>query len=360
MDITKLGESAPDAAELLESSTEGVLMNENAEISEVDLALAGALEVNPRAEWSVLGATLGLAPSTVSRRWASLSARGEAWVTLAPGPRYLEAGSSAFLFLSTEPKRQNAVLEALCASPFFGTVSRMTGEYDVMADCFAPDYEELMDAISGVLSGLSGVSRWEVVLTTRLHREGTQWRLGTLDPGQERALGTGTPSPRPARLGAVDAALVTALSEDGRAGWERLAAQVGVSPQTARRRTEQLLAGGHVTLRCDFSTAFRPRHREVTIVLSVPAAHLEQAGRFFADQPSCRVSAQVLGRGNLLATFWVRDLLEVHALELRVLQQIPSAVVLGRQAVVRTDKRSGHRLDGAGRSVGVVPLPLGG
>ncbi|MEZ2372635.1 Lrp/AsnC family transcriptional regulator [Arthrobacter sp. RCC_34] len=335
-------------------------MTENAEISEVDLALAGALEINPRAEWAVLGTTLGLAPTTVSRRWAALSARGDAWVTLAPGPRYLDAGSSAFLFLSTAPKRQEAVLDALCSSPTFGTVSRMTGEFDVMADCFAPGYDELMDAISGVLSGLPGVTRWEVVLATRLHREGTQWRLGTLDPGQERALGGGAPNRRPARLGAVDAALVAALSDDGRAGWEKLAARVGVSPQTARRRTEQLLAGGHVTLRCDFSTAFRPRHREVTIVLSVPAAHLEQAGRFFADQPSCRVSAQVLGRGNLLATFWVRDLLEVHALELRVLQQIPSAVVIGRQAVVRTDKRSGRRLDRAGRSVGVVPLPLGG
>ncbi|MFJ3957218.1 AsnC family transcriptional regulator [Arthrobacter sp. NPDC090010] len=335
-------------------------MNEIAEISEADLALVGALEVNPRAEWSVLGATLGLAPSTVSRRWAALTERGDAWVTLAPGPRYLEAGSSAFLFLSTEPERQDVVLEALCASPFFGTVSRMTGEYDVMADCFAPGYEQLMDAVSAVLSGLSGVTRWEVVLATRLHREGTQWRLGTIDPGQERALGIGAPDRKAGRLGAVDAALVAALSRDGRAGWERLGAQVGVSAQTARRRTEQLLSGGQVSLRCDFSTAFRPRHREVTIILSVPAAQLEPAGRFFAEQASCRVSAQVLGRCNLLATFWVRDLLEVHALELRVLQQIPGATVLGRQAVVRTDKRSGHRLDRAGRSTGVVPLLLGG
>ncbi|MFJ8440171.1 AsnC family protein [Kitasatospora griseola] len=53
-------------------------------IDELDLALVDALRVDPRAPWSRLAAPLGVDPATLSRRWARLTADGDAWVTCYP------------------------------------------------------------------------------------------------------------------------------------------------------------------------------------------------------------------------------------------------------------------------------------
>ncbi|MDH6109724.1 DNA-binding Lrp family transcriptional regulator [Kitasatospora sp. MAP12-15] len=53
-------------------------------LSEDDLALINALQLRPRASWTVLGAALGVDPVTVARRWNRLARRGEAWGGGAP------------------------------------------------------------------------------------------------------------------------------------------------------------------------------------------------------------------------------------------------------------------------------------
>ncbi|MDH6576360.1 NAD kinase [Kitasatospora sp. MAP5-34] len=52
-----------------------------AAVDELDLALVNALQLQPRAPWSLLGQTLGISPVTAARRWRRLSEAGIAWVT---------------------------------------------------------------------------------------------------------------------------------------------------------------------------------------------------------------------------------------------------------------------------------------
>ncbi|WP_395399406.1 Lrp/AsnC family transcriptional regulator [Arthrobacter sp. UC242_113] len=156
----------------------------------------------------------------------------------------------------------------------------------------------------------------------------------------------------------IDAALLEELTKDGRASWAELGAACGVSPQTARRRVERFLASGYIALRCDTSTSAQQGLREVTLVLNVPAQHVDDVGRYFAALGNCRLSAQVLGAQNLLVTLWVRDYLEVQAYERELAERAPGSTVIFRQAVVRTFKRLGHVLDESGCSRSVVPLSL--
>ena len=289
-----------------------------------------------------------------------LAEQGLAWITPSPGQRYLSAGWSAFIQLSSLPGESEALIQRLCEVPAFGTVSMVTGSHDVFMDCFASSHEELMDIVTGAFPALPGITHREVVFVTKLYRQASEWRSGTLEPARARLVSTeAKPAPAGYSPDRLDAALLEELSKDGRASWADLGAACGVSPQTARRRVERFLASGYITLRCDASTAAtRGPEGGHARVLNVPAQFVDDIGRYFAAQTNCRLSAQVLGAQNLVVTLWVRDYLEAQAFERELAERAPGSIVISRQAVVRTYKRLGHILDASGRSLRVVPLPL--
>lgn len=334
-------------------------MKESSVISELDLETVNALQINPRADWSHVAGALGVSGPTVARRWSALFEHGLAWITPAPGRRYLSAGWSAFIHLSSLPSEHAALVQRLCAEPAFGTVSMVSGGHDLLIDCFASSHDELMDIVTKSFGDLPGVSGRDVVFVTELYRQASEWRSGTLGPAQARLI---TPTSRPAPSGyepdGLDAALLAELARDGRASWADLGDACQVSPQTAKRRVERFLAAGYMTMRCDTSVAVQPGLREVNLLLNVPATEVENVGRYFAALPSCRLSAQVLGAHNLLVALWVRDYLEVHGHERELAARAPGSTVISREVVIRTYKRLGHLLDESGRNYDVVPLPL--
>lgn len=328
-------------------------------LSELDLSIVNALQISPRAEWSRVADALGLSGPTVARRWDALAKDGLAWITPAPGPRYLSAGWSAFIHLSSVPAEHESLIRSLCAEPAFGTVSLVSGSHDLFVDCFASSHDQLMGIVTGAFAGLPGVTSRVVVFVTELYRQASDWRSGTLEPGKARLLVSG-PRPTPSVFAPdrLDAALLEELARDGRASWAELGAACKVSPQTARRRVERFLAAGYMALRCDTSIDAQQGQREVSLVLNVPATQVDTVGRYFAGLQNCRVSAQVLGAQNLVVTLWVRDYLEVQKHEKELATLAPGSTVVTRQAVIRTYKRLGHLLDESGRSYDVVPLPL--
>lgn len=328
-------------------------------ISELDLEIVNALQVNPRADWARVSDALGLSAPTVARHWSAMAEQGLAWITPAPGPRYPSVGWSAFIYVSSKPAELDAIVRRLCAEPAFGTVSLVSGSHDLFIDCFASSHEALMDILSGSFADLPGVTQREIVFITKLYRQATDWRSGTLEPGRAQLIAA-APKPLPPEFqpDEVDAMLLEELARDGRATWAELGAACMVSPQTARRRLERFLAAGYMVLRCDTSAAFQQGLREVTLVLNVPAMHVDAVGRYFSDLPSCRLSAQVLGVQNLVVTLWVRDYLEVQGHEKELAIRAPGSTVISRQAVIRHYKRLGHLLDKDGKDCGLVPLPL--
>ncbi|MFJ4172069.1 AsnC family transcriptional regulator [Paenarthrobacter sp. NPDC089714] len=332
---------------------------ESATITELDLEIAGALEVNPRADWTLLGRALGVSASTVGRRWAYLQEHGLAWVTVAPGERFLSNASAAFINLSVKPSRYQATIEHLCSVPEFATVSMVSGAYDVQLDCFAHSNEQLMATINTAFENLKGISSRNVIFLTVLYRHGSQWSSGSLAPDQAQLIRQrGMEASGPGLGSSLQDRLLSELARNGRASWSDLAAACAVSAQTARRRVERYLATGYFSLRCDTSPALQAGRREISLGLNVPAPHVEVAGHYFSSLSSCRVSAQVLGSENLTVTLRVRDYAEVQYHEKELHALAPGSTVVSRQAVIRTYKRMGHLLDANGHRQGFVPLPL--
>ena len=324
-------------------------------LAETDLALINALQVAPRAEWSDVGRALGISPSTAARRWEALAGAGVAWVTCAPGPRFL--GRTMFVSLRAAQGTHAALCERLCAEPAAATVSMVTGPFDFLVDCFAADAEELNELAIGTFAAMPEVARSEASLAVGIYRTGSDYRSGVLDPAALRMIGdagaggtSGSWRPDP-----VDAMLLHGLSLDGRVSWAELGESCAVSPQTARRRVQRMLAANHVALRCEYALTARGPLYEVNLQLDVPAKALVQAASYFGRLKECRLSSQVISAHNLNVTLWIRDLHEVNRHELELAELLPGTRVLGRDVSVRTVKRLGHVLDHSGRSTAFIP-----
>ncbi|MGW8374874.1 Lrp/AsnC family transcriptional regulator [Streptomyces sp. ODS28] len=326
--------------------------------SELDLALAHALQLRPRASWAELAPPLGVSASTLARRWARLREAGLAWVTAAPGPAYARSRCTAFVLVRCAPGARERLMRELAAYPQVATVEAVTSGGDVLLDVLTPDLPALGALLTGELEHLDGLTSLSCMIATSLRVEGSRWRLRSLDPAQRTALREGDPRPQAERTGggeldALDRALLRELLHDGRLTWAELAPRTGASTATVRRRLRRLESSGLVTFRCDLAETLAGRPVPVTLLARVPAPDVDAAHQVVAALPECRLVAAVTGPANILATLWVHDLSDLHRVESALCTRLPGLTVTDRIVGLYTVKRMGHLLDREGRHEGV-------
>ncbi|MFG3092836.1 Lrp/AsnC family transcriptional regulator [Streptomyces antibioticus] len=325
--------------------------------SETDLQLIHALQIHPRAPWSLVGAVLGVSPATVARRWARLNDAGLAWVTgyRAYGPRSVADPASAMVIARCVPARVTAVAAELATHPECPAVEVVSGSGDLALIVAADDREALIDYLLGRFAAVDGLLPVRTMWVTRFFTEGSRWRLRALTREQTRVL-QAEAGPRPALAGPspgrADPAgerLVDLLAEDGRMAYAELAARAGTSEPTVRRKVRALLESGRLALRCDLAPQAAGRPVLVTLTARVPADRLEAAGRTLAQLPETRLVAGVVGDADLWAGFWLPTIADTHRLERTLLERLPELHVVDRLVGMRSVKRVGQLLDERGR-----------
>src|ERR1700761_9437989 len=95
-------------------------------LSETDLQLVDALQVNPRASWNAIAAPLGISALTAARRWQALSSDGLAWTEATLGPQLFHG---VFVEFACRPGTAHIVADALAEMPDVVTIGRMAGEF---------------------------------------------------------------------------------------------------------------------------------------------------------------------------------------------------------------------------------------
>lgn len=160
-------------------------MTENPPLSELDLALVNALQINPRAPWSELAKPLGVDAATVARRWERLRAAGHAWVTAYPRD---EAGMASIIEVDCAPGQDTAVAAALSADPQAVTVEHTSGGRDLLVTVLATDFAALSRYVVDRLGDVPGVTSTRAHPATRVYTEGSRWRLRSLSRPQRDAL----------------------------------------------------------------------------------------------------------------------------------------------------------------------------
>lgn len=332
-------------------------------LDELDRAVVHALQIRPRASWTLVGDVLGVNPVTAARRWQRMAEAGLAWVTAYPRLTNQWIVVSAVVEVDTEPGAAEDVARALAADSAVVNVKLMAGGRDLMASVQAPDLNELAHLTTLLFQGTPGVRATRTHVFTGVPTEGSRWRLRSLDAAQcariEAALPVSAPPPGEASAGwdALDARLVELLSTDGRMSHRQLAVETGVGLTTVRRRLHSLLASG-VSLRCDLARPLSGWPLSAVYFASVPGRYLEETSRVLAGVREVRSCAITAGPNNLVIDVWLRALADVHAFESHLSQRLPRLAVADRSVVLRTVKHMGRLLDGDGHSVGVVPLGL--
>ncbi|WP_369368179.1 Lrp/AsnC family transcriptional regulator [Streptomyces sp. CG4] len=327
-------------------------------LTEDDLALINALQLQPRASWTELGRALEVDPVTVARRFGRLSEQGAAWVGFSPGPRLFEQICVAFVVIDCAPGATTGVAQALSAHPHMLTIERAAAGHDILAIAATRDLPALSRYTLDLLPHLPGITAVEVRIVTHMFTEGGRWRIAALDPAQRAQLTGPPPAQTPVAPGEItpfDRALITRLAHDGRAPYQTLASDLGVSLNTAKRRTEQLTRRGLLRFRCDFARPLGGWPVAATLWARVPPADLPEIGHALVRLPETRNCAAVSGPHNLILQASLHSVSDVLRLETQLATAHPSLDIVDRVIALRQDKLMGRLLDPHGRSVGIVP-----
>ncbi|ALJ22307.1 Lrp/AsnC family transcriptional regulator [Microbacterium sp. No. 7] len=326
-------------------------------VDELDLAIVHALEVNPRAPWSLVGSVLDTSPVTVARRWSSLVQRRLAWATAIPGPASGAWRVMAIVGVVCEAGHVESVAAALCEDREAVTIEMPASSWSLQVAVGVKDLPALADYLVGRVEKLPHVTRVETAIVSGMFTHGGEWRVGALGRTEESQL-RASGARRNARSGDVaeaDLELLRVLSIDARVSFEGLARRLGRPASTLARRYEQLARSERVTLRCEVASSVSGSPVHACLRLAVPPAALEKTGRAIAREPGVRLLMSVAARENLVLWVWLSHPAELIRYEAALVAKHPHVVVADRSVMLRVAKRIGHVLDAEGRSLSVVP-----
>ncbi|MEU6380795.1 Lrp/AsnC family transcriptional regulator [Streptomyces sp. NPDC046909] len=326
-------------------------------VSETELQLLHALQVSPRAPWSVLGQVLGISPATAAKHWARLSGEGLAWVT-AYRPDYQgSAGDpvNALVTATARPSRLLPLARELATHPQVISVELVSGDGDLFLTIVERDRHAFADYMLGPFTELEGLLTSSTCWVTKLYKEGSKWRLRALSPAQIRHLTAhqepASTEPYRTVLDQADQRIVDAMFADGRASYAALAETTGVSEPTVRRRLRRMLDSGRVAVRCDIAWEAAGWPVPTTLALRVPAEQLEETARALTALPETRLVASCVGEADLLISLWLPSLADGHRFAALLASRFPGVRTVRWLTGLRTVKRMGQPLDERGRAV---------
>lgn len=318
-------------------------------LSEVDLALVHALQVDARAPWARIAQVIGVDAATVARRWASIAESRTAWFSVWPTPERHAPRSDAALVLVAGAV-SDADAEQWCALPWVLTVERTS--MGLMALVVGHGGVQTLDARIRETFFRPGCDV-RVEYASDVPREDSTWRLRVLSERQVKQVvsppNASVERSRAAREDVVEE--VTALlREDARMSLGAMASRMGVSDATARRTVERLVGQGLVRVGCDVAMPAVGLRRGV--VLRVAGWESEEAARAVLRHSSVHRVMQTIGPARATVSLRVTSLAELHALE----AQWRGVDVADRWTVTLPLKRNGHLLGPDGRSTGQVEV----
>ncbi|MEJ8277550.1 Lrp/AsnC family transcriptional regulator [Pseudonocardia spirodelae] len=326
-------------------------------LSEDDFALVHALQLHPRASWSGLAPVLGAAPATLARRWARLHGSGHAWISTYPVVRE-DAMQVALVEVDCAPGRLDAVAATLDSEPSVMTIEYAARGRDLLLTVNAASFAALSGLVLDRIGRIEGVASARTHLASRVHREGSGWRLDALDARQVAAVralrraDTGPPGPPVDLRGPVYRPLVQELGADGRASAAVLAQRAGRPASTVRRQLAALVRSRSLVFRCEIAQLLTRWPICVTWWIGLPTAGVEDAVRRVRTDPRVRLCLSLTGPENLLITAWTHSLGELVGMQSALERDLPDARIADTSVILRTRKRMGWLLHPDGRCTG--------
>ena len=319
-------------------------------IDQVDEQILGALEINPRASWTLIGRVLELDPVTVARRWERMSEAGIAWLSAYLVPATGDTPFGALVEINCVGGKTRNVALAIAEHPNAINVKLMAGGRDLIVTVEANGMDDLTAYLSEVLDGVPGIASRRSSVMTDVMIEGSSWRTDTLGRQQQSLMRPQGPKVAATeRLSPSDFEIINAVAANPRISLKDLAEECGISAATVRRRLTRLLASGTMVIRTDIARPLSQTPIAATYFIEAAPAALGKAAAQIATLPGVRLCLTVAGAVNLVVDIWVHDLVGVKDFEVLLGRQSLPIRVRDRSVVLRTVKHLGRILDQHGR-----------
>jgi DNA-binding Lrp family transcriptional regulator len=308
-------------------------------IDALDRRILHALAVDGRVSFARVGEVLGVSDRTVARRWARM--READAVRLVGVPTGM-GGAQWIVRMRCRPGSAAEVAHALARREDTRWVQLLSGGTEISASVqswSAAERDEL------ILQRLQRTTQVQTVTAhSILHVFGggpdVFAAVAVLDPDQVAAL---TPAHRAHATDLTDAdrPLLRVLQRDGRAPHTELAAATGWSESTVARRIEALRAADLLFFDLDVDDRLLGFHAHTRLWLTVPPAHLLEAGRAIAAHPEVAFCAATTGRSNLTVSVVCRDEPDLFRYLTTRIGALPYISDVETGPIMRTVKRAG-------------------
>ncbi|MEY9932762.1 DNA-binding Lrp family transcriptional regulator [Catenulispora sp. GP43] len=320
-----------------------------AEFDLLDRQLAQALMIDGRASFSRLAEVLGVSDQTVTRRYRRL--RGEGLLRVIGLP----LGSRVGLYQSNVrvqcvPGAAGAIADALARRRDIGWVTINASGTEVSCMTRSRSRRErdllLLDKLPRTRQ-VTGVSVKTIMHVFVGGPGGWPGLAAGLGADQAAALHRDFPAATGEfELDDADHALLAVLARDGRAPYPELAAAVGKSESTVRRRVEHLTDSGVLYFDVEVLPIHLGFHVEAMLTAAVAPADLDAAGRAVGSHPEVPFAAATTGPTNLAAVVVCREIEDLYEYLTGRVGAIKGIGQLEVVQVLRTVKRAGLLTDG--------------
>jgi DNA-binding Lrp family transcriptional regulator len=310
---------------------------ENLTIDEIDRQIVHCLAVDGRASFSQIAEILGVSDQTVARRYRRMRSAGALRVV---GLKAKLGSLGWFLRLRCVPGSGPGIAAALAKRPDTAWIQLLSGDTEVLC-AIRGDAREEREELLARLPRSSRIVAVTAYSLLHMFAGGTTALgfLSVLPPDQVEPLRHPVRAGR-AELGELDAALFEALAADGRTSHADLAAAIGWSESTVRRRMDQLRDIGvlYFDLEMDMPTfGFRS---SAWLWMSVPPSNLAEAGAALAKFPEVAYAAATTGPANLAVCAVCRDETEFYEFMTAKVGTLPGVERVETAPIIRTVKQA--------------------
>ncbi|OXY89710.1 Lrp/AsnC family transcriptional regulator [Streptomyces diastatochromogenes] len=311
-------------------------------LNETDRRIAAALVASPRASWRELAHGLGLSERTVVRRVTPLYADGTLRATAVRNPACFPHLIPLALRIRCRPNKIHQVARALARRTDTVWVDILGGGDEISTIFFLDDPDARNTLLLRDLPATDAVGSWTSHTLLRVFPTAFRWTAGLLSPEELDRL---TPDPAqrtapPAPLD-IDTALITALTENGRATYTELARRAGTTALTARRRLDTLLRGQVLRLATELDLALLGAHAEALLWIAVRPGALQETAQTLSSHPHVRFCAAITGPANLLVALAAADLDALYTFLTDTVGPLDGVTAIDTTPLLATVKRTG-------------------
>jgi DNA-binding Lrp family transcriptional regulator len=347
-------------------------MVETAKVDALDRLVVAALLAHPRATHAAIGEAVRSSEATVSRRVARLRRAGVIRpVAVLDARRVDHRAASVFVRLRCSPGAGSGLAQPLSRWRDAGSVKLLTGSVDCVAEVAYTSNEHLYRLMMEDLPRLEGVVSTFSNQVIRRFSTPHGWCPALLPDEAVRRLRADRADhwdERPGEdamepLSPLDRLVVAELGRDGRLGWQELATRCGVTPSTARRRTESLMIRGLLRMRTVVEPDVLGLPVNAFIWLNINPTMLGTAGDTLARHRDVIMIAATTGDRNLCGEIAVASDSALYDFLSGTIGHLPGLLAADVAVGLRTIKRAGmqlaatepvYRTDPAVPAVGVV------